>query len=236
MEKRARWYDLITVNLFWLGLNIRNNSIGSVYVPYLVAAFAPEAIRNTALGTINTAGLFIAMLVQPAMGLLSDRSISRYGRRRPFIFVGVLLDLVFLAFIALAWDCWSLLVAILLMQFSANMSHGALQGLIPDLIPEKQRGVASGVKGVMELIPLILVSLVIANIVGNGQFRLAVIITGVSLLVIMLLTMLLVIEEPIKKPDILHRPCCACWACWRVSWRAARPGCWQAARLAAWPG
>ena len=203
MEKRARWYDLITVNLFWLGLNIRNNSIGSVYVPYLVAAFAPEAIRNTALGTINTAGLLIAMLVQPAMGLLSDRSVSRFGRRRPFIFIGVLLDLVFLAFIALAWDYWSLLVAILLMQFSANMSHGALQGLIPDMIPEKQRGVASGVKGVMELIPLILVSLVIANIVGNGQFRLAVIITGVSLLVIMLLTMLLVKEEPIKvKPDI----------------------------------
>ena len=116
MEKRARWYGLITVNLFWLGLNIRNNSIGSVYVPYLVAAFAPEANRNTALGTINTAGLLIAMLVQPAMGLLSDRSISRFGRRRPFIFVGVLLDLVFLAFIALAWDSGSLLVAILLMH------------------------------------------------------------------------------------------------------------------------
>lgn len=203
MEKRARWYDFITVNLFWLGLNIRNNAVGSVFTPYLVAAFAGEAVRNTALATINTAGLVIAMLVQPAMGLLSDRNTSRFGRRRPFIFVGVLLDIACLIFIAFAWDYWSLLVATLLIQFSANTSHGALNGLIPDMVPENQRGVASGVKGVMELIPVILVALIIANIVGKGQFRLAVFITAAALLVVMLLTMWLVKEEPLReKPDV----------------------------------
>lgn len=203
MEKRARWYDFITVNLFWLGLNIRNNAVGSVFTPYLVAAFAGEAVRNTALATINTAGLIIAMLVQPAMGLLSDRNTSRFGRRRPFIFVGVLLDIACLIFIAFAWDYWSLLVATLLIQFSANTSHGALNGLIPDMVPESQRGIASGVKGVMELIPVILVALIIANIVGKGQFRLAVFITAAALLVVMLLTMWLVKEEPLRvKPDV----------------------------------
>ncbi len=207
MEKRVPWTTLIWVNLYWLGLNIRNNAVGSVFTPYLVAAFAPEAMRNTALGTLSTAGLLIAMLVQPAMGLLSDRSTSRFGRRRPFIFVGVLLDLVFLACIAFAWDYWSLMAATLLIQFSANTSHGALQGLIPDMVPEKQRGVASGIKGVMELIPLILVSLVIANIVGNGRFRLAVFITGLALLLVMLLTMVLVKEEPLReKPDVPLAP------------------------------
>ena len=201
--KRLRWYDHLTINLFWLGLNIRNNSVGSVFTPYLVVAFAPESVRNTALATINTAGLLMAMLVQPAMGLLSDRSTSRFGRRRPFIFVGVILDLACLVFIAFSWDYWSLFAATLLIQFSANMSHGALNGLIPDMIPESQRGIASGVKGVMELIPLILVALVIANIVGGGQFRLAVLITALALLLIMLLTMIFVKEEPLReKPDV----------------------------------
>ena len=141
--KRTRWYDLITVNLFWLALNIRNNAVGTIFTPYLVDRFVQPDIRNTALGAMRTAGLIIAMLVQPAMGLLSDRSTSRFGRRRPFIFVGVLLDLVFLAGIALAFNYWSLLVVMLLIQFSANISHGPLQGLIPDLIPEDQRGRAS---------------------------------------------------------------------------------------------
>ena len=34
---------------------------------------------------MRTAGLIIAMLIQPAAGLISDRSTSRFGRRRPFI-------------------------------------------------------------------------------------------------------------------------------------------------------
>jgi len=167
--KPMRWYDHIGINLFWLGLNVRNTAVGSVFTPYLVALFVPEATRNTALGFISTAGLVIAMLVQPAAGLLSDRSTSRFGRRRPFIFVGTLLDLVFLVAIALSGNFWMLLVATLLIQFSANISHGPLQGLIPDLVPENQRGRSSAVKAAFELIPIILVGLTIAQLVGKGQ-------------------------------------------------------------------
>jgi len=111
--KKLRWYDYVTLNLFWFGLNIRNTALGSIFMPYLVGLFAPEALKNSALGGMRAAGLVIAMLVQPAMGLLSDRSTSRFGRRRPYILVGALLDLVFLAAIALSWDYWSLLVAVL---------------------------------------------------------------------------------------------------------------------------
>jgi MFS family permease len=207
-QKKMRWYDFISINLFWLGLNIRNNAVGNIFMPYMVAIFVSESIRNTALGMMRTAGLVIAMLVQPAMGLLSDRSTSRFGRRRPFIFVGVILDLIFLVFIALSWDFASLLVAVLLIQFSSNISHGPLQALIPDQVPQEHRGLASAVKSIFELLPLILLGFTIAKLVGNGQFQWAVFATGASLLVIMLLTMVLVKEEPLKeKPmDPLGQP------------------------------
>ena len=197
--KKLAWYDLISINLFWLALNIRNNAVGNIFMPYLVVLFVAADVKNTALGAMNTAGLIIAMLVQPAAGLLSDRSTSRFGRRRPYIFVGVLLDLIFLIFIALAWNFWSLLIAILLLQFSANISHGALQGLIPDLVPESQHGIASAIKAIMELLPLILLAFTIAKWVGAGQFDLAIFVTGAMLLVLMLLTMILVKEEPLKE-------------------------------------
>jgi MFS family permease len=203
----ARWYDFITINLFWLGLNIRNNAVGAIFLPYMVDQFVRPEVRNTALGGIRTAGLVIAMLVQPAMGLLSDRSTSRFGRRRPFIFAGVLLDLIFLTFMALAFNYWVLLVAVLLLQFSSNISHGAVQGLIPDLVPEGQRGIASGVKAIFELLPLILLGFTIAALVGAGQFGWAVAATGSSLLLIMLLTVFLVQEKPPKEaPDVPLAP------------------------------
>lgn len=197
--KRLRWYDFIFINLFWLGMNIRNTAMGSYFMPYLVGIFVPEAIKNTALGAMRSAGLVIAMLVQPAAGLLSDRCTSRFGRRRPYMLFGVILDCLFLTAIALSWNYWALLVSILLIQFSANISHGPLQGLIPDLVPEDQRGRASAVKAMMEMIPIILVGLTIARMVGAGNVDGAILVTGLSLLVLTLIVMLTVKETPLEQ-------------------------------------
>lgn len=195
--KPLRWYDHISINLFWLGLNIRNNAVGNIFMPYLVALFVGEAVLNTALGALRTAGLVIAMLVQPAMGLLSDRCTLRFGRRRPFIFIGVLFDLLFLWLIASSSSYGMLLAAILLIQISSNVSHGPLQALMPDLVPENQRGVSSAVKAIFELLPLILLGFTVARLVEAGQFGWAVFATGAAVLALMLLTMALVKEKPL---------------------------------------
>lgn len=200
--KRLRWYDFITLNLFWLGLNIRNTALGSIFMPYLVGLFVPEATKNSALGGMRAAGLVIAMLAQPAAGLLSDRSTSRFGRRRPYILIGALLDLVFLTLIYFSRDYWMLLIGILLIQFSSNISHGPLQALIPDLVPEEQRGRASALKSLMELIPLVLVGLTIAKLVGAGELGWAFFATGASLLTVAIVTVLTVQETPLtEKPS-----------------------------------
>ncbi len=199
-KKNLPWMDLIAINLFWLGLNLRNNAVGTIFMPYLVDGFVGESLRNSALGGMRTAGLVIAMLVQPAMGLLSDRSRSRFGRRRPFLVAGVLLDLVFLAWIALAGSFWSLAAAVLFIQFSSNISHGPLQALIPDLVPEEQRGRASGIKAIFELLPVVLLGLTIAPLVGAGQFGWAVVATGGGLLIIVAVTVATVRETPLSTP------------------------------------
>ena len=205
--KRLRWFDYLSINLFWLGLNIRNTAVGTLFMPFLVDIYAPADWKNTALSLMRTAGLIIALLIQPAAGLISDRSSSRFGRRRPFILMGALLDLVFLAAIGLSWNYWSLLVAVLLIQFSANISHGPLQGLIPDVVPEDQRGRASAVKAIFELLPLVLVGFSIAPLVGAGHLGWAIIATGAGLLITALVTIFWVKETPLKqKPDIPFWP------------------------------
>jgi hypothetical protein len=47
--KKLHWYDLISVNLFWLALNIRNFSIGNTIMPYLIAGFVVESIEHDGL-------------------------------------------------------------------------------------------------------------------------------------------------------------------------------------------
>lgn len=205
--KRLRWFDFLSINLFWLGMNIRNTAVGSIFVPFLVEQYAPADWKNTALSAISTAGLVIAMIVQPMAGLFSDRSTSRFGRRRPFILIGTLLDLVFLAAIGLSWNYWSLLVAVLLIQFSANISHGPLQGLIPDMVPEDQRGRASAIKALFELVPIFLVGISIATMVGAGHLGLAIVTTGAALLLTALVTIFTVKEKPLRlKPEVSFWP------------------------------
>jgi MFS family permease len=196
--KRMRWYDYITYNIYWLGLNMSSGSLTPIILPVLVAQFVGEAVKGTYLGVLRSAGLIVAILVQPAAGLLSDRSTLRWGRRRPFIFVGAILSIVFLALIGLSGTYWLLFAAVLLIQFASNIAHGALQGIIPDLVPADQRGRASGVKAMMELLPVVLVAFTTGKMVGNGNVGGAILVIMAFFLVTMLITMFTVREEPLK--------------------------------------
>jgi len=194
--------DFIWLNIYWLGLNMASGSLTPIILPVLVQHFVGAEVKNTLYGALRAAGLMMAILVQPAAGLLSDRTTSPWGRRRPYIFLGTMLDLVFLTMVALSGNYWLLLLAVVLLQFSSNVAHGALQGLIPDLVPQDQRGRASGVKAVMELLPVVLAAFTVAKLVGAGHMEAALIVVGGSLLVTMLLTILFVQEKPLREPPV----------------------------------
>lgn len=217
MKKRLRWYDFITVNIYWLGLNVSAGIITPVLLPYLVALFVPPEVKNSYLATVRVIGLAVAMMIQPMAGMFSDRSTSRWGRRRPYIFAGTMLDLLFLViigasplFLGSPADGFFrsvfgfntayavLLLGIILLQFSSNIAQAAAQGLIPDLVPEDQRGRASGVKAVMELAPAFLVVFV-GPLVDAGNVAAAVGIIMGSLFLTMLITLLFVREEPLQE-------------------------------------
>jgi MFS family permease len=87
------------------------------------------------------------------------------------------------------------------------VGHGALQGLIPDLLPEDQRGRASGIKGILELMPIFFV-VFIGPLVDRGQIWTVLGIVAGALLGTMLITILGVHEEPLReKPEShIHEP------------------------------
>ncbi len=196
--RKLKWWDYININIYWLGLNIASGSLTPIILPFLVAKFVPPEVKGTYLAYVRVAGLAVAMMIQPMAGLLSDRNTSRWGKRRPFIFVGTVLDLVFLTIIALAKDYWTLFAGILLLQFSSNIAHGALQGLIPDLVPEDQRGRASGVKAIMELLPILIVTFV-GPLVEKGYLWGAISFIMFSFAVTMAITVAFVQEEPLRE-------------------------------------
>ncbi len=206
--RKLRWYDLITHNIYWLGLSMGSGSLTPLILPYVVQQFVGPDFKNTAYGLQRAAGLIVAILVQPAAGLLSDRCTSRWGRRRPFIALGALLSALCVLAVGVAPGYWPLLAAVLLLQFGSNIAHGALQGIIPDLVAESQRGRMSAVKAMMELAPTVLAAFTIAPMIDAGQVWLALGVLAAFYVVTMLITVFTVHETPLREAPAgsLHRP------------------------------
>ena len=91
----------------------------------------------------------MAIIVQPTIGMISDYTVTRWGRRKPYIVIGATLDVVFLIGLALSQTYLMILVFLVLLQFSSNFAQGPFQGYVPDLVPAKQVATASGLMGVM---------------------------------------------------------------------------------------
>jgi len=195
-----RTRDYVTMNVYWFGLAFMWNGLHPIVLPALLLRFVPESLKNTYLGGMTFAGLVLAMAIQPLAGGLSDHTRSRWGRRRPWILAGTLLDLLFLAGMALAGGYWGLLAAYLLLQVASNGAHGPAQGFIPDLVPEERRGLASGIKNLFDMGGLVVASLVTGQLMSNGAPTLAFALIGGVLAASALVTLLATPERPSSSP------------------------------------
>lgn len=202
MERPIRWFDYINVNIYWLGLTSLSQTMTPLVIPLLVQQFVGEQFKGTYYGTLRLWTLMTALLVQSLMGMLSDRSALRWGRRRPFILmgtIGVVAVLILVGFSANLEGMagyWVLFALVIFQMATSNTAHAAQQGLIPDLIPEEQRGRFSAVKAIFELpLPVIIVSFTIGRLVSTGNLW-----DGLLVLIgILLLTMAITMTVPEKK-------------------------------------
>ncbi len=199
---RLHWYDYITINIYWLGLTAVSQANGLIQ-PLLVQRFIGPDQQGTYYGNMRLYSLMIALLVQALAGMLSDRSMAKWGRRRPYILIGSLLNAGILIAMGASPTYWILFSTVVLSQVASNLAHGAQQGLIPDLVPEDRRGRFSGIKAVLELLPVIIIALTIGPMIAKGNMW-----GGIAVVILILLlatgfTMFVREERLTEKPDPL---------------------------------
>ena len=196
--KKAKLHTLITMNVYWLGLSFMWNSIHPIILPSVLLHIVPEHLKNTYLGVLTFCGLVLAMIIQPISGAASDGWRSRWGRRRPLALVGTGLDFIFLSLLAWSGNLFIVILGYVGLQITSNIAHGPMQGLIPDLVPNEQLGLASGLKNLLDMAGLIVASLVAGSLLSPDDrypTMIMVIVMGI-LLISAAVTFFYVKEDP----------------------------------------
>jgi MFS family permease len=198
---------LLGLSAYWLGLAVLWGAVTTIVLPRLVEDLAPAGIKTSALALVAGLQAIVAIVVQPAAGALSDRASTRWGRRRPFIVVGVGFQLIFLAFLARAETLGLVVAAILLVEVASNTAQGPYQGLVPDLVPPDRRGLASGLMGGAMLAGQVVGVAGAGLLVAGGDVAPAILMVGIALAAGTAIT-LVAIREPAApaRPEDLGRP------------------------------
>jgi MFS family permease len=145
--------QLARVSAYWLGLTAIDAAVGLFITNRLeFDKLVPKEDVGTSMFLIGIGAAIVGILIQPTVGYLSDYTVSRWGRRKPYIVAGSLLDLVSLMGIATGNSVLLLAAFMILLSISTNTARGPFQGYVPDLIAEPQVGLASGMVGLMQVV------------------------------------------------------------------------------------
>ena len=151
---KLRWPQILAISIFWLALNFHWAALGIIILPSQVFKIVGDAQKGAALAFVLVPGAFVSLFANPLFGLLSDRTRGRlavWGRRRPYILLGTLVNVGGLIWMASSRDIVSLAIAYIIVQFSNNAATAPFHALLPDIVPEEQRGLTSGVMGLLSI-------------------------------------------------------------------------------------
>jgi MFS family permease len=165
----ARWITLIS--LANLGLYLGYCGPLQVLLPNQVEDIAGSAHKVAELGWVTGIGAAAAMIAQPVAGALSDRTVSRFGRRHPWTLGGAVAAAAALALLAGQRTIAGVIICWCVAQAGLNAMQASLTAGVPDHVPVRQRGLASGWISLQQTFGVVVaVALVSLVLTGNGGY------------------------------------------------------------------
>ncbi|HUI87231.1 MAG TPA: MFS transporter [Anaerolineales bacterium] len=144
--------------LFWFGIQAHWAAYLTIILPQQAIYIGGDAHKGETQGWVLLFVPIVSMVVAPLFGSMSDRIVTPFGRRRPWILAGTLLNIIGLfglAYLPRQNDLSSLPIYIAVavwVCFWNNFATAPYNALIPDIMPPEQRGSAAGWYGLMSML------------------------------------------------------------------------------------
>ncbi|MBN6035509.1 MFS transporter [Amycolatopsis sp. 195334CR] len=161
---RPGWTALLFFANFglWLGF----------YAPIQVllprqAELLDAANKELVFGIVTGVGALVSLVANPAIGLLSDRTTSRFGRRHPWTVAGALLGTAGLVLLAVAPNVVLMTLGWCLVQAGLNGMLAMLTSALPDRVPVGQRAQIGGFIGISQMFGTVLGAVLVTVLVTS---------------------------------------------------------------------
>ena len=145
MKKKLGLPTITIMNLAYLGIQfglaLQIANISGIY-EYLGA-------KADAIPILWLASPLAGILIQPVIGIWSDRTWCRFGRRRPYIFLGALISAISLFFMPYCKTLWTIVVLIWIFNCAVNVSMGTIKAFVADNVNDEQMTLGYSVQGIL---------------------------------------------------------------------------------------
>ncbi|OYN97723.1 Na+/melibiose symporter-like transporter [Propionibacteriaceae bacterium ES.041] len=149
-ERRPAWF-IGGVFLAQFGIFLALLGPATVSIALKVTTLTSDPAQQAAwTGTALAPGALAAVIFNAVGGRISDRTTSRFGRRRPWLVIGFVGFLVAMLVIALGTNVLMLAVGWFLAQMCANVAFAAFLASLSDQLPQQQYGKTSGIVGIAQ--------------------------------------------------------------------------------------
>ena len=115
------------------------------------------------IGTIMALDNVLALIMLPVFGRLSDKTKTKYGKRMPYILIGMIATCIVFPFLALCYiwnSLYGLIFTMLLVLIIMNMYRSPAVALMPDLTSKPLRSQANGLINLVGYFGPIVISVV----------------------------------------------------------------------------
>ncbi len=134
MKPRLTFWQIVNMNFGFFGIQYSFGLQQSNMSPLYKYLGADEG----SLPYLWLAGPMTGLLVQPVIGAMSDRTLSRWGRRTPYFFVGAVLCSVALFFMPLSRALWMAAGLLWILDAANNITMEPYRAFVSDKLDRTQ--------------------------------------------------------------------------------------------------
>ena len=152
-------------------------------------------LSGVAVGSVMTIDNIFAIIFLPIFGALSDRTNNRYGRRMPYLLIGIPLSAIaFILIPVMRHSLLTIMITVIAMNFFMSIYRAPTVALMPDFTPRPLRSKANGVINFIGGVGSVIAFLIGGFLFDTNEFLPFAV--GSLIMIVTIIVMYLLIHEP----------------------------------------